>query len=83
MSAIKEIGTECYAPERVLKELHDQQTKWDLLSQDFYMRFGDMSYSMVKEADILMQFFNNRYDNIIPVIEAWGEAEFGITDNKT
>ncbi len=76
LAAIKEIGAECFAPERVEQELRRFQAEWKPLMPDFYRRFGDSSQAERTEAERMLKFFRSRYDIIIPLVESWGEAVF-------
>ena len=79
LSTIKEIGAKCFAPDRVLQEMYEQQIVWEPLMKNYYIRYQNVPNKMDLEADRMIKFFNNRYDIILPMIEAWGEAEFGKT----
>lgn len=76
LSAIREIGSECYAPERVGEQQKQFQKSWDLLMPDFYLRYGDTSWAVSSSSDNMLRFFEKRFELLIPKIERWGESRF-------
>ena len=76
LAAIREIGAECYTPERVQQALDRYQAVWKPLMPDFYRRFENSSTEEKLEAQRMLQFFESRYDIIIPIVESWGDANF-------
>lgn len=72
LNYIKEIGTECYSPDRVRQEMQNYELIWGSLMPGFYKRYGDYSKAYDSNRKRMIQFFDNRYDIIIPIIEEWG-----------
>ncbi|MBQ6452456.1 MAG: CotH kinase family protein [Solobacterium sp.] len=69
LNKIKEIGSVNFAPERVNEEIAALAAQYRPLMQDHYLRFGGNYTIWDSEYEHVQQYFKERYDLIIPMIE--------------
>ncbi len=69
LEKIREIGSVNCAPERVNAMMQEYTDLWLPMMPDYYRRFGDTSYHWNAELKRTLEFFEDRYDLIMPVIE--------------
>ena len=74
LQALKEIGSQNYAPERVEAALASYDRVWLPLMPDFYKRFGEPLWKWEVDRDDFLRFFRERYDLIIPLAESWQDT---------
>ena len=76
LNSLKEVGSVNFAPEHVDEVMQTYLDTWLPLMDDFYKRYGNTSdlwdFTIQRQDD----FFAQRYDIIIPIVEAWGEEQF-------
>ena len=72
LEAIKKIGSENYSNENAGDLLGKYLKDWTPLMRDFYLRYGDRSLQWDEGLKETREFFEKRYDYIIPVVEAYG-----------
>ena len=71
LEAIKEIGSENYSAERAGSLLDAYLEEWEPLMADCCRRYGDHHY-WTACAQYTRDFFERRYEFIIPIVEAYG-----------
>ncbi len=76
LKSVKDIGSQNFSPDRVLREIDALKAVWDPLMPDFYKRYGNTSQKEKQEVERLVRFFEERYDFMIPLLEEWQENNF-------
>ena len=71
LDALREIGAVNCDAERVEHLLAAYVTEWEPLMQDYYKRFGNSQYQWDISIINTIDFFKNRYNNIIPIAESY------------
>ena len=71
LKSIKKVGSENYKYERVREKTDEYDRMWSPLMPDFYKRFGDTSNLRKRSMNSMLNFFQRRYDVIIPIVEKW------------
>ena len=69
LEKLKEVGSERMSPERVNESLDQWLAEWTPLLDDQYARFGSSAEETRTEADVIREFYANRYDFIVPAAE--------------
>ena len=75
LEALRSIGSACYAPERVEEGIRRHTKVWEPLMRDCYRRYGNTRGMWNAELAATLSFFRRRYGIIVPIAEAWCEAE--------
>ena len=70
LDALRLIGTEDLSFESVKMALERYTARWEPLMQDYYLRFGDTSEKWEENLRYTLDFFRDRYANIVPMAEA-------------
>ncbi len=71
LDALREIGSVNCNTERVENLLAAYVNEWEPLMQDYYKRFGNSKYQWDISIISTIEFFRNRYNNIIPIAESY------------
>ena len=71
LDALREIGAVNCATERVEHILGVYVNEWEPLMQDYYKRFGNSQSQWDISIINTIDFFKNRYNNIIPIAESY------------
>ena len=71
VKSIKKVGSENFKYERVREKTDEYDRMWSPLMPDFYKRFGDTSNLRKRSMNSMLNFFQRRYDVIIPIVEKW------------
>ncbi len=71
LDALREIGSVNCDTERVDHLLAEYVNEWEPLMQDYYKRFGNSQYQWDFSIINTIDFFKNRYNNIIPIAESY------------
>jgi len=71
METLKKIGSENFEKTRVSEALLDWNAKWTPLLTDYYRRYGVDPYFWRSSLSGTAEFFENRYEYLIPYTEEW------------
>jgi hypothetical protein len=71
LNSIKKMGSENFKYDRVREKTDEYDRIWSPLMPDFYKRFGDTSNLRKRSMNSMLNFFQRRYDVIIPIVEKW------------
>ena len=71
LQSIKKIGSENFKYDRVREKTDEYDRMWAPLMPDFYKRFGDTANLRKRSMNSMLNFFQRRYDVIIPIVEKW------------
>ena len=71
LQSIKKIGSENFKYERVREKTDEYDRMSAPLMPDFYKRFGDTANLRKRSMNSMLNFFQRRYDVIIPIVEKW------------
>ncbi len=71
LQSIKKIGSENFKYDRVKEKTDEYDRVWAPLMPDFYKRFGDTANLRKRSMNSMLNFFQRRYDVIIPIVEKW------------
>ncbi len=71
LDSLHEIGSVNCNTERVEHLLAAYVNEWEPLMQDYYKRFGNSQYQWDISIINTIDFFKNRYNNIIPIAESY------------
>ena len=71
LKSIRKVGSENYKYDRVRDKADEYDRIWSPLMPDFYKRFGDTANLRKRSMNSMLNFFQRRYDVIIPIVEKW------------
>ena len=71
LKSIKKVGSENFKYDRVREKTDEYDRMWSPLMPDFYKRFGDTANLRKRSMNSMLNFFQRRYDVIIPIVEKW------------
>ena len=69
LQRIKDVGSTDFAPDRVQAALGDFEAEWKPFMADFYRRFSDTSWGWDASLRNIPEYFQKRYDYIVPKVE--------------
>ena len=69
LNSLKKMGKENFAYDRVKAKMAEYDKRWGPLMPDFYERFGDTGALRRRSMNAMLNFFQRRYDFIIPIAE--------------
>lgn len=69
LQRIKDVGSTDFAPSRVQAMLEDYAAEWHPFMADYYRRFGDTSWAWNRSQNNIREYFQKRYDYIVPKVE--------------
>ena len=71
LSSLKKIGSQNFSYDKVRDKMDFYDKMWGPLMPDFYKRFGDTANLRKRCMNSTLNFFQRRYDVIIPIVENW------------
>ena len=71
LSSLKKIGSQNFSYDKVRDKMDYYDKMWGPLMPDFYKRFGDTANLRKRCMNSTLNFFQRRYDVIIPIVENW------------
>ena len=71
LSSLKRIGSQNFNYDKVRDKMDYYDKLWSPLMPDFYKRFGDTANLRKRCMNSTLNFFQRRYDVIIPIVENW------------
>ena len=71
LSSLKKIGSQNFSYDKVRDKMDFYDKVWGPLMPDFYKRFGDTANLRKRCMNSTLNFFQRRYDVIIPIVENW------------
>ena len=71
LSSLKKIGSQNFSYDKVRDKMDFYDKLWGPLMPDFYKRFGDTANLRKRCMNSTLNFFQRRYDVIIPIVEKW------------
>ena len=71
LSSLKRIGSQNFNYDKVRDKMDYYDKMWGPLMPDFYKRFGDTANLRKRCMNSTLNFFQRRYDVIIPIVENW------------
>ena len=71
LSSLKRIGSQNFNYDKVRDKMDYYDKMWGPLMPDFYKRFGDTANLRKRCMNSTLNFFQRRYDVIIPIVEKW------------
>ena len=71
LSSLKKIGSQNFNYDKVRDKMDFYDKMWGPLMPDFYKRFGDTANLRKRCMNSTLNFFQRRYDVIIPIVENW------------
>ena len=71
LASLKKVGSENYKYSRVKEKMESYDKQWAPLMPDFYKRFGDTANLRKRSMNSMLNFFQRRYEFIIPIVEKW------------
>ncbi len=71
LSSLKRIGSQNFNYDKVRDKMDYYDKLWSPLMPDFYKRFGDTANLRKRCMNSTLNFFQRRYDVIIPIVEKW------------
>ena len=75
LCALREVGSKNFDPKRVKRVLRRYDKEWWPLMQDCYLRYGNSSDEWARSMHAIVDFFEQRYGIIVPLVEKAIEAE--------
>ena len=71
LSSLKRIGSQNFNYDKVRDKMDYYDKMWGPLMPDFYKRFGDTANLRKRCMNSTLNFFQRRYDVIVPIVEKW------------
>ena len=71
LSSLKKIGSQNFSYDKVRDKMDFYDKMWGPLMPDFYKRFGDTANLRKRCMNSTLNFFQRRYDVIVPIVEKW------------
>ena len=71
LSSLKKIGSQNFSYDKVRDKMDYYDKMWGPLMPDFYKRFGDTANLRKRCMNSTLNFFQRRYDVIVPIVEKW------------
>ena len=71
LSSLKKIGSQNFNYDKVRDKMDFYDKMWGPLMPDFYKRFGDTANLRKRCMNSTLNFFQRRYDVIVPIVEKW------------
>ena len=71
LSSLKRIGSQNFNYDKVRDKMDYYDKLWSPLMPDFYKRFGDTANLRKRCMNSTLNFFQRRYDVIVPIVEKW------------
>lgn len=71
LASLKKFGSENFKYSRVREKTDMYDKMWSPLMPDFYKRYGDTSNLRKRCLNSMLNFFQRRYDVIVPIVEKW------------
>ena len=71
LASLKKVGSENFKYSRVREKTDLYDKMWSPLMPDFYKRYGDTSNLRKRGLNSMLNFFQRRYDFIVPIVEKW------------
>ena len=71
LASLKKMGSENFKYSRVREKTDQYDKMWSPLMPDFYKRYGDTANLRKRGLNSMLNFFQRRYDIIVPIVEKW------------
>ena len=71
LASLKKMGSENFKYSRVREKTDQYDKMWSPLMPDFYKRYGDTANLRKRGLNSMLNFFQRRYDLIVPIVEKW------------
>lgn len=71
LASLKTMGTQHFSYDKVKERMDYYDKMWSPLMPDFYKRFGDTANLRKRCMNSTLNFFQRRYDVIVPIVEKW------------